>query len=214
MDIDTTVKALPLNEIDAEKIVSEICEIEVDDGVQFRIISVTSIMEDFEYPGIRMMLEGTLDRMRQPIKLDISTDDVITPTAIEYEYKLMFEDRTISLLSYNTETLLAEKMQTILSRGIANTRMRDFYDVYGIIEINEDKIDKEILLEAFRATCERRETVFSREEITSTLNKINDNEAMAQMWEQFKKKNFFVGVLSWEEVLAGVISKIEQYIIV
>ena len=214
MDIDTTVKALPLNEIDAEKIVSEICEIEVDDGVQFRIISVTSIMEDFEYPGIRMMLEGTLDRMRQPIKLDISTDDVITPTAIEYEYKLMFEDRTISLLSYNTETLLAEKMQTILSRGIANTRMRDFYDVYGIIEINEDKIDKEILLEAFRATCEKRETVFSREEITSTLNKINDNEAMAQMWEQFKKKNFFVGVLSWEEVLAGVISKIEQYIIV
>ena len=214
MDIDTTVKALPLNEIDAEKIVSEICEIEVDDGVQFRIISVTSIMEDFEYPGIRMMLEGALDRMRQPIKLDISTDDVITPTAIEYEYKLMFEDRTISLLSYNTETLLAEKMQTILSRGIANTRMRDFYDVYGIIEINEDKIDKEILLEAFRATCERRETVFSREEITSTLNKINDNEAMAQMWEQFKKKNFFVGVLSWEEVLAGVISKIEQCIIV
>ena len=214
MDIDTTVKALPLNEIDAEKIVSEICEIEVDDGVQFRIISVTSIMEDFEYPGIRMMLEGTLDRMRQPIKLDISTDDVITPTAIEYEYKLMFEDRTISLLSYNTETLLAEKMQTILSRGIANTRMRDFYDVYGIIEINEDKIDKEILLEAFRVTCEKRETVFSREEITSTLNKINDNEAMTQMWEQFKKKNFFVGVLSWEEVLAGVISKIEQYIIV
>ena len=214
MDIDTTVKALPLNEINAEKIVSEICEIEVDDGVQFRITSVTSIMEDFEYPGIRMMLEATLDRMCQPIKLDISTDDVITPTAIEYEYKLMFEDRTISLLSYNTETLLAEKMQTILSRGIANTRMRDFYDVYGIIEINEDKIDKEILLEAFRATCEKRETVFSREEITSTLNKINDNKAMAQMWEQFKKKNFFVGVLSWEEVLAGVISKIEQYIIV
>ena len=214
MDIDATVTALPLNERDAEKIVSEICEIEVDDGVQFRITSVTAIMEDFEYPGIRMMLEATLDRMRQPIKLDISTDDVITPTAIEHEYELMFENRTISLLSYNTETLLAEKMQTILARGIANTRMRDFYDVYGIIEMNEDKIDKEILLEAFRATCEKRETVFSREEITSTLNKINDNEAMAQMWEQFKKKNFFVGVLSWEEVLAGVISKIEQYIIV
>ncbi len=214
MDIDTTVKALPLNEIDAEKIVSEICEIEVDDGVRFKIASVITIMEDSEYRGIRMMLEATLDRMRQPIKLDISTDDVITPTAIEYEYKLMFEERTISLLSYNTETLLAEKMQTILSRGIANTRMRDFYDVYGIIKMNEDKIDKEILLEAFRATCGKRETVFSHEEIASMLNKINENEAMAQMWEQFRKKNFFVGVLSWKEVLAGVISKIEQYIIV
>lgn len=214
MDIDTTVKALPLNEADAEKIVSEICEIDVEDGVYFRITSVTTIMEDFEYPGIRMMLEATLDRMRQPIKLDISTDDVITPTAIEYDYKLIFEDRTISLLSYNTETLLAEKMQTILARGIANTRMRDFYDVYGIIEMNEDKIDREILLKAFKATCEKRETVFSREDITSMLNKINDNAAIAQMWEMFRKKNFFVGDLTWEEVLAGVISKIERYIIV
>ena len=160
-----------------------------------------------------MMLEAILDRMRQPIKLDISTDDVITPTAIEYEYKLMFEDRTISLLSYNTETLLAEKIQTILARGIANTRMRDFYDVHGIIERNEDKIDKEILIEAFHATCEKRETVFSHEEIISMLNIINDNEAMAQMWEQFRKKNFFVGALLWEDVLAGVTSKIEHYII-
>lgn len=160
-----------------------------------------------------MMLEATLDRMRQPIKLDISTDDVITPTAIEYEYKLMFEDRTISLLSYNTETLLAEKIQTILARGIANTRMRDFYDVYGIIERNEDKIDKDILMEAFRATCAKRETVFSNEEIMSTLNKINENEAMEQMWEQFRKKNFFVGDMTWEDVSSSVISQIEQYIL-
>lgn len=87
-------------------------------------------MEEFDYPGIRVMLEATLDKMRQPIKIDISTDDVITPGAIEYDYKLMFEDRTISVLTYNKETLLAEKMQTIINRGIANTRLRDFYDVY------------------------------------------------------------------------------------
>ena len=107
MDIDTTVKALPLNEKDAERIISEICMISIEDGVNFSIISVTSIMEEFEYPGIRMMLEARLDRMRQPIKLDISTDDVITPSAVAYDYKLLFEDRTISLLTYNIETLLA-----------------------------------------------------------------------------------------------------------
>ena len=98
MDIDTTVKALPLNEVDAERIVTEICEIPLGDGVNFKITSVTNIMTDFEYPGIRMMLETTLERMRQPIKLDISTDDVITPAAVEYKYKLMFEDRTISII--------------------------------------------------------------------------------------------------------------------
>ena len=89
------------------------------------------LMEEFDYPGIRVMLEATLDRMRQPIKIDISTDDVITPKAVEYDYKLMFEDRTISVLTYNKETLLAEKMQTIINRGIANTRLRDYYDVYS-----------------------------------------------------------------------------------
>ncbi|MDD2970786.1 MAG: nucleotidyl transferase AbiEii/AbiGii toxin family protein [Lachnospiraceae bacterium] len=108
MDIDTTVKALPLNE-DARRIITEICNIQMDDGITFRITSIKGIMTDFEYPGIRMMIEAILERMLQAIKIDISTDDVITPRAVEYEYKLMFEDRTIPLLTYNLETLLAEK---------------------------------------------------------------------------------------------------------
>ncbi len=205
MDIDTTVKALPLNETDAERIITEICEIPVEDGVEFRIISVTNIMTDFEYSGIRMMLEATLERMRQPIKLDISTDDVITPDAIEYEYRLMFEDRTISLFSYNMETLLAEKMQTILVRGIANTRMRDFYDICEIGKMYADRIDYSILEEAFQATCEKRKTVFYKEEIEDTLLKIKMDEPLANMWEQFREKNFFVGDLHWEEVLKEVL---------
>ena len=213
MDIDTTVKALPLNENDAERIISEICAIPLEDGVTFSITSVTNIMTDFEYPGIRMMLEATLDRMRQSIKLDISTDDVITPSAVKYEYKLMFEDRTISLLTYNTETLLAEKVQTIFARGIANTRMRDFYDVYGIVKMNAEKIDKDVLISAFHATCKRRETVFIKDEMTDTLSKIKENEAMAQMWEQFRKKNFFVGDLQWDEVICDVLKTMDEYIL-
>lgn len=199
MDIDTTVKALPLKESDAERIISEICAIPIADGVTFNITSVANIMTDFEYPGIRIGLEATLDRMRQRIKLDISTDDVITPSAIEYEYKLMFEDRIILLLTYNTETLLAEKVQTIYARGIANTRMRDFYDVYKIV--NTKKIDEKILMEAFNATCAKRETIFSREEMVNTLTQISADDTMAQMWERFKEKNFFVGNLQWDEVL-------------
>ena len=127
MDIDTTVKALPLNEKDARAIIERIGELQLEDGVTFKITSVKEIMEEFDYPGVRMMIEANLERMRQPFKIDISTDDAITPGAVEYKYKLMFEDRSISVLSYNLETLLAEKMQTILARGLANTRMRDFF---------------------------------------------------------------------------------------
>lgn len=104
MDIDTTVRALPLNERDASIIIGEICNTQIDDGVNFHVTSVRQIMEGFDYPGIRMMIGATLERMRQTIKVDISTGDVITPTAIEYTYQLMFEDRFISLLSYNLET--------------------------------------------------------------------------------------------------------------
>lgn len=209
MDIDATVKSLPLNADDAQRIISEICAVLLEDGVNFRITSVSGIMNDFEYPGIRIMLEAALERMRQVIKIDISTDDVITPSAVEYEYKLMFEDRTIPLLTYNVETLLAEKIQTILARGTANTRLRDFYDVYKIMKICAAEVDKELLLKAFRATCKKRETVFSREEISETLAMIEKDAGIAGMWEQFRKKNYFVGNLEWGGVLNGVLGVIK-----
>lgn len=212
MDIDTTIRALPLNAIDAKRIITEICAVPVEDGVQFNITSVSNIMTDFEYPGIRIALEATLERMRQSIKLDISTDDVITPSAIKYKFKLMFEDRAISLLTYNTETLLAEKIQTILSRGIANTRMRDFYDVHSIMKMHSEEVDKTLLLNAFRATCKKRETEFLKEDISEALAQIEKNEGMAQMWDQFRKKNYFVGDLEWEIVLRDTLQMIRAYI--
>ncbi|MDE6063525.1 MAG: nucleotidyl transferase AbiEii/AbiGii toxin family protein [Lachnospiraceae bacterium] len=206
MDIDATVKSLPVNADDAQRIASEICAIPLEDGVSFRIASVSDIMMDFEYSGIRMMLEATLERMRQVIKIDISTDDVITPSAVEYEYKLMFEDRTIPLLTYNVETLLAEKIQAILVRGIANTRLRDFYDVYEVMKICVGRVDNSILLQAFRATCKKRETIFSKEEMSEILTMIEEDAGMAGMWEQFRKRNYFVGDLEWKEVLNGALN--------
>ena len=205
MDIDATVDALPLTESDAERIVKEICDLRIDDGVIFSITSVKKIMSDFEYPGIRMALEICLDRMRQTIKLDISTDDAITPKAVIYEYNLLFEERAIYLLSYNTETLLAEKMQTIISRGVANTRMRDFYDVCEISKIARGGIDYAILNEAFKATCNKRETIFTKTIIEHTLARINEDENMAVLWERFSKSNFYVVNLTWREVLSEVI---------
>lgn len=110
MDIDTTVKALPLTIEDVSGIIREICDIELYDNVTFRITNVETIMEDFDYPGVRVHLEALLDRLRQPVKIDISTDDVITPGAVEYEYKLMFEDRSIYIYTYNVEMTFAEKI--------------------------------------------------------------------------------------------------------
>ena len=122
MDIDTTVRSLTLSMENARKIVEDIIAIDLLDGIDFEITKVSDIMEDHDYPGIRFVLEASLDKMKQTIKIDISTGDVITPGAVEYSYKLMFEDHFISIWTYNLETLLGEKLETIMARETANTR--------------------------------------------------------------------------------------------
>ncbi len=202
MDIDTTVKSLHLDMENARRIIEEIISVEIPDGVNFSITRATDIMEEHDYSGIRFMLEATMDNLRQAIKIDISTGDVITPRAVEYSYRLMFENRSISLLTYNLETLLAEKMETIMSRGTANTRMRDFYDIYVIS--HQKSFDHAVLKDAFYATSEKRETVVQIPDFMDTISSIESDEVMKSQWENFRNDSFFVGELSWAEVMASV----------
>lgn len=145
-----------------------------------------------------------MDWLRQPIKIDISTNDVITPSAINYQYPLMFEERTIELLTYNIETLLAEKIQAIFSRGVANTRMRDYYDIYMIVKNDHANIEFDILKDAFNATCLKRNTVFDKDAIADGLLAVKGDYEMKERWEHFKSENFFVGDVLWEEVLSSL----------
>lgn len=183
MDIDTTVRALPLSADSAKKIVED-------------------IMEGHDYPGIRFMLEANLDRLRQAIKIDISIGDVITPGAVEFSYKLMFEERSISLWTYNLETLLAEKLETIMARGTANTRMRDFYDIHIILQ--QELIEFDVLYKAFLATSQKRKSQSLVPQLEMTLDAVEKSEAMRKDWENYKRDSFFVGELSWEDVTKSV----------
>lgn len=212
MDIDSTLKALPLNEEDAVRIVNEIIRIHVEDGISFEIVKAAEIMDDFEYPGVRLVLEARLDRMKQRIKIDLATDDVITPSAIRYSYRLMFEDRSIELMTYTPETLLAEKIQTILARGITTTRMRDYYDVYEIVVGNKVSIDKEVLAEAFTATCMKRKTIFGSEQIEKIVNEISTDEGLSNLWDLYKNDNFYVGDIKWTVVCEAVCAYIRNNI--
>ena len=202
MDIDTTVKNLPLTKDELEKIIMEICEIPLDDNVSFKIVSMEIIMDEFDYPGIRIHMEAFLERLKQPIKIDVSTDDAITPEAIEYKYPLMFEERDIYLNTYNIETLLAEKSQTIINRGLANTRMRDFYDLYEIVQKLEFSWD--VYRQAFYSTCKKRETIFSKEKVEAELKNLSESTEMEEMWEQFKNKNYFVPNIEYSKIIKTI----------
>ena len=202
MDIDTTVKSLTLSKDNVIKIVEDIIAVEIPDGVQFSIAKVTDIMEEHDYPGIRVMLEATLDKMRQAVKIDISTGDIITPGAVEYSYRLMFEDRTISMWTYNLETLLAEKLETIMARGTANTRMRDFYDIYTISR--QEIFNKEVFKRAFLATSTKRNTTGQITDLKNIIAVVASDDTMASQWENFRKESFFVGELCWNDVIESV----------
>ena len=203
MDIDTTVKSLPLNKSAIQKILEEIMAIGLEDGVLFRITKVQDIMEGHEYEGLRFMIDCTMDKLKQTIKMDISTGDEITPKAIAYKLPLIIEDRTIELWAYNLETLLAEKLETIMVRAEANTRMRDFYDIRVLLEQDAETIDRDTMKAAFYATCKKRGSIELIGTIDDVINKIADDETMKQLWNNYRKTNYYVGALEWEEVIGS-----------
>ena len=159
------------------------------------------IMEGHEYESIRFMIECTTDKLKQTIKTDISTGDEITPRAIAYKLPLIIEDRLINLWAYNLETLLAEKLETIMVRAEANTRMRDFYDIHVLLEQDVVTIDRDTMKSAFYATCKRRESTERIVMIDDVINKIADDEVMKQQWKNYRKNNYYVGTLEWDDVI-------------
>ena len=198
MDIDSTITSLSLSVEEAKSVVEFIISIKLDDNVSFEITDAETIMDEFDYPGVRIKLNAYFENSRQPIKLDISTGDVITPSAVHYEYPLMFENRTISVKSYNIETLLAEKLQTIMVRAETNTRMRDYYDVYIIVE--NEQINYADLSAAFNATCKARNSENQIKDIVEIYTAVAESETMKKQWDNYKSRNFYVGDISWESV--------------
>ena len=203
MDIDTSMKNLNLSAEDALRVVNQVKDIDLDDGVSFEVKDVSNIMDEMEYPGIRVTMNANVGRLITPLKIDISTGDVITPRAIEFNYDLLLEDRSISLWSYNLETILAEKLQTVLARGILNTRMRDFYDIRMLLDIYEDKVNKAVLNDAFAATCKKRGTDYLQEQAEEIIQTIEADEQLQVLWRAYQKKYAYAADIDYASVISG-----------
>ena len=204
MDIDTTIRALPLTQEKAKAFLEEIMAIDLEDNVSFRITKIEDIMEGHEYEGIRFHIEGVLEKLRQTIKIDISTGDAITPAAVEYELPLILENRKIGLWAYNMETLLAEKLETVMTRAEANTRMRDFYDIYILTRQEVIEINPTHLKEAFAATCRKRGSEAAIPSFDEVLESIETSPEMLDAWENYRKNNPYVEDLTWGEAIHSV----------
>lgn len=200
MDLDTTLRNLPLTEEQISVALSTICKIELKDDVLFKIKSVLPIRKDDVYGGYCVRLDAIYDTIVTPLSIDISTGDIITPAAIKYEFGGIFdEDVKISLWGYNIETVMAEKVETILSRGVFTSRPREFYDVF-ILETTQ-KYDKEVFREALKATAVHRGSLRNITDINGIIEQISSNIDLKNMWEKYKKKFVYAREIPYESII-------------
>lgn len=203
MDLDTTLRNLPLTEEKIKEAVTSICEVSRDDEAVFLMKSIEPIRKDDVYGGYCVRLEARYDSIITPLSIDVSTGDIITPDAVKYEFGGIFDERVrIDLWGYNIETVIAEKVETILRRGVFSTRPRDYYDVY--ILGTTQKYDKNVLKEALKATAEHRRSTEQIADVDGILRRIAESNELKEMWEKYRKKFVYASDISYENVMKAL----------
>ena len=200
MDLDTTLKNLPLTPDAIRSALEQVCAISLDDGVVFEIGTITPIREDDIYGGYRVMLNARFDTLLTPMSIDVSTGDAITPHAVQYNFSEIFDDeKSYELWAYNIETVMAEKVETILRRGVFNTRPRDFYDAY--ILATTQKFDKDVFDEALSATAKHRGTVEQIADVSEILRNIEESPELCAMWDKYRKQFAYAADIEYEQII-------------
>lgn len=199
MDLDTTVRGFALTHESAERAFRDIAAVQADDDWKFEFDRTEDIRETDEYTGIRVHLKGIYASMVVPLTVDVTTGDRITPDAVEYSYPLLFDEGDISLMAYPIETVLAEKLETVVSRGVANTRPRDFYDIHVLLGVKRSDIDMGTLRNALASTCEKRNSQAAIERWAEVLDDVAGDAVMQAQWVKYVRKNPFAKGISLQE---------------
>jgi len=203
MDMDTTLKNLPLTPEAIRSALEDICSITFDDGVVYEIGTISPIRKDDIYGGYRVMLNARFDIMLTPLSIDVSTGDVITPHAVQYNFSEIFDDeKSYELWAYNIETVMAEKVETILRRGIFNTRPRDFYDAY--ILTTTQKFDITVFEDALKATANHRGTTDQIADVPSILHNIEESPELKTMWDKYRKQFSYARDITYEQIMNSI----------
>ena len=204
MDMDVTIKGVPVSKETIKMMFDEILTVNVSDSVGITINSIDDIRDEADYAGFRVSLNTIFDGIKQNLKIDITTGDTITTCEIEYKFNLMFENRTIDVLAYNLETVLAEKLETIISRGTTNTRMRDLYDIYILKKLQADNINQKLLAKALNGTATKRGTVALLDNKDLIVSEIKTSSIMQDLWIRYQKKYDYAEDISWSDAMGAV----------
>lgn len=200
-DMDTTIKGIDISKNKMIKILNEIFAIELQDNVKFEIVDVTDIREDDEYGGNKYHILAKMGNLKIKIDLDISTGDEVTPRELNYKYKSIFEEKEFLIYSYNAETIFSEKIETILRRGLYNSRMKDFYDIYMFLQNKKTLINVEVFEIAFLNTIKRRESWDYLNDYESILDSLTKYERIHSLWSGYVQKNKYANKIDFDEIV-------------
>lgn len=202
MDLDTTIKGVPVSETTVRNMMNEIMSIELDDHVIFHLIDINNIHEEAQYEDFRITLEAHFFTIRVKFKIDLTTGDVVTPREIDYDFNLMFEDRSISVKAYNLQTILSEKIESVLARNISNTRARDYYDIYTLLKMkySEDLISD--LREALQKKTQERHTGNYLEQYSVYLQQIRMSPELHQIWRAYQNQYAYASGIPFNDIVA------------
>ncbi|WP_304426965.1 nucleotidyl transferase AbiEii/AbiGii toxin family protein [uncultured Adlercreutzia sp.] len=196
-DLDTTIRNFSLSHRKAEEVFGGICDIEVDDDITFTFVRTEDICDTDEYPGIRVFLKASYAPMSVPLKVDITTGDAIVPEAITYEYPFAFDEGSARILAYPLETIFAEKLETVLTRSTANTRPRDYYDIYELWHIRGNECDIALMREALTATCEKRGSLDLIQDYREILDSVKASNIMTRRWDSYTADHSYASGISF-----------------
>ena len=210
MDLDTTIKGLPLNKSTITKVITEIINIDLKDNITFEIENIKDIREEDLYSGYNVNLKADFDGLKTNLMIDITTGDIITYKEVEFKYNTLFDNDTINIMTYNYETIIAEKFESIISRNIDNTRMKDYYDLYMFVNLKWNDINKETLRKAIINTSKNRETLSYIENANDYINLIEDDSELKLLWNNYQKNYEYAKDISFEDTIKSIkiISKI------
>lgn len=206
MDMDTTVKGLSMDERVIENIVKEILALDVGDGIEFIYDRIAPIHEDDRYNNFRVFFFAKYGKINNPMKIDITTGDEITPAAIEYSFKSVFEDDIIKIKAYNLETILAEKFETVIGRNISTTRARDFYDLHTLFRIYKDIINYDLLAYAIERTATKRDSLSEISEWRDICEEMRSEPSLISLWEKYCNYNKYASEITFSDTIDSVVS--------
>ncbi len=204
MDLDTTIKGLPLNKSTITKVITEIINIDLKDNITFEIENIKDIREEDLYSGYNVNLKADFDGLKTNLMIDITTGDIITYKEVEFKYNTLFDNETINIMTYNYETIIAEKFETIISRNIDNTRMKDYYDLYMFVNLKWNDINKETLRKAIINTSKNRETISYIENANEYVNLIEDDSKLKSLWNNYQKNYEYAKDISFEDTIKSI----------